>query len=289
MRQDSLFVRAVVVCLFLALFAAFAFAQDGKIGEGSLHVVGKKGEEAGLCPLKNTFVRAEIGGFLSRVTVTQTFQNPFNESIEAVYTFPLPNDAAVDDMTITVGERSIKGRILERKQAEAVYEKAKQEGKVAALLSQQRPNIFTQAVANITPGAEIKVVISYVETLPYADDAYEFRFPMTVARRYIPSTVSPEDAAKISPEAEARPGHTISLELEIDAGVSIENVASNTHEIVATQFSASHFAVRLKNDEEIPNRDFVLKYKTAGSRIEDALLAHKDENGGFFTLILQPP
>ncbi len=293
MRQNSLFVRAVVVCLFIGLLTVSAFPQqqqqNSKTAEGALHVVDKEGRDTGLCPLKNTFVRAEISGFLSRVTVTQTFQNPFNEAIEAVYTFPLPNDAAVDDMTITVGERVVKGRIMERKLAQEVYEKAKQEGKVAALLMQQRPNIFTQAVANITPGAEIKVVISYVETLKYADDGYEFRFPMTIAQRYIPSTVEPEDAARISPESMARPGHTISLEMEIDAGVSIENIASNTHEIAVSQFSASRFAVKLRNDAEIPNRDFVLKYKTAGTKIEDAILAHKDKNGGFFTLILQPP
>ncbi|HEY0049334.1 MAG TPA: TonB-dependent receptor [Pyrinomonadaceae bacterium] len=178
---------------------------------------------------------------------------------------------------------------MERKQAQQIYEKAKQEGKVAALLEQQRPNVFTQAVANITPGAEIKVIISYVETLRYADDAYEFRFPMTIAERYIPSTVEPEDAAKISPQSKTRPGHTIALEVEIEAGVSIENIASNTHEIQAQQYSASRFSIKLKNENEIPNRDFVLKYKTAGSGIEDAVLAHKDKNGGFFTLILQPP
>ncbi|HEX8734961.1 MAG TPA: TonB-dependent receptor [Pyrinomonadaceae bacterium] len=289
MRQSSLFFRAISVCLFLGLFAAPAFSQDEKTTEGALHVIDQTGKDVGLCPLKNTFVRADVSGFLSRVTVTQTFQNPFDKSIEAVYTFPLPNDAAVDDMTITVGERVIKGRIMERKQAQEVYEKAKQEGKVAALLEQQRPNIFTQSVANITPGAEIKVVISYVETLKYADDAYEFRFPMTIGERYIPSTADAEDAAKISPASKARPGHTIALELQIDAGVSVENIASATHEIEAQQFSASRFLVRLKNEAEIPNRDFVLKYKTAGTKIEDAILAHRDKNGGFFTLILQPP
>ena len=289
MRQNSLFVRGVAVCFFLGLLAAFAFAQDEKITEGSLRVIDKTGKELGLCPLKNTQVSAEIDGFLARVTVTQIFQNPFNEPIEAVYTFPLPNDAAVDEMTITIGERLVKGRIMERKQARTLYEQAKQEGKIAALLAQQRPNIFTQAVANIMPAAEIKVVISYVETLRYADDAYEFRFPMTVGERYIPSSVEAEDAAKISPELKARPGHTISLELKIEAGVSVENLASNTHEIETRQFSASRFTVKLKNEAEIPNRDFVLRYKTAGVGIEDAILAHKDERGGFFTLILQPP
>ena len=289
MRQTTLFVRVVGVCLFFIVLSISAFAQNGKLSEGNLRALDANGNSRGLCPLKNTAVKAEISGFISRVTVTQTFQNPFAENIEAVYTFPLPNDAAVDDMTMTIGQRVIKGKIMERKKAQETYDAAKQQGKTAALLEQQRPNIFTQSVANITPNAEIKVVISYVETLNYADDTYEFRFPMTIGERYLPSSVNSEDAAKISPSSKSRPGHTISLEVKLDAGISIENLSSNTHLIESQQFSASQFTVKLKDENEIPNRDFVLKYKTAGQKIEDAILTHKDADGGFFTLVLQPP
>ncbi len=290
MRQKSLFARTTGVCLFfLCVFSISAFSQTGKITEGSLRVMSAGGVSSGLCPLKNTDVKAEISGFISRVTITQTFQNPFPEKIEAVYTFPLPNDAAVDDMTIQIGERLIKGKIMERQKAQAIYDAAKQQGKVAALLEQQRPNIFTQAVSNITPNAEIKVIISYVETLKYADDTYEFMFPMTIGERYIPSSVGEQDAAKISPTSKTRPGHTVSLEVKLDAGVSLENLSSNTHLVETQQFSASRFVVKLKDENEIPNRDFVLKYKTAGVKIEDAVLTHKGEQGGFFTLVLQPP
>jgi Ca-activated chloride channel family protein len=299
MRQKSLFVRTVGVCFCVLLFSFIAFAQTDKITEGSLRAFDANGNQRGLCPLKNTDVKAEISGFLSRVTVTQTFQNPFDENIEAVYTFPLPNDAAVDDMTIQIGERFIKSRIMENQKAKETYEAARQEGKVAALLEQQRPNIFAQSVANITPNAEIKVIISYIETLKYTDGTYEFTFPMTIGERYIPlaktedalssSNTGVPDAAKISPARTDLPLHRVSLEVKLDTGVSIESLASNTHEIESQRFSASQFIVKLKNENEIPNRDFVLKFKTAGEKIEDALLAHKDKNGGFFTMILQPP
>lgn len=289
MRRRSFFVRSGSVCLFFALLTAFSFAQTDKITEGSLRVLGEKGALGGLCPLKNTEVKADISGFISRVTVTQYFQNPFAETIEAVYTFPLPNDAAVDDMTMQIGGRIIKGKIMERAKAQEIYDEAKKQGKTAALLQQQRPNIFTQAVANITPNAEIKVVISYVETLKYADDTYEFTFPMTIGERYIPASVDGADAAKISPESKMRPGHTVSIEVNVNAGVTLQNVSSNTHRIEADWFSAAQTKVRLKNEGEIPNRDFVLKYKTAGQKMEDAVLAYKNGNDGFFTLILQPP
>jgi len=281
MRQKSGFARAVGVCLFCLIFSIISLAQTGQITEGSLLVFNEKGESGGLCPLENTDVKAEISGFLSRVTVTQVFRNPFPEKIEAVYMFPLPNDAAVGDMTIQIGDRFIRSKIMERVKAQETYEQARAEGKTAALLEQQRPNIFTQAVANIPANAEIKVIISYTETLKYADGTYEFVFPMTIGERYIPVSKSDDalsssetgvpDAGKISPARTDLPEHRVSLEVRLEAGVSIEPPASNTHEIESQQFSAGNFVIKLKNDGELPNRDFVLKYKTAGEKIADAL------------------
>ena len=142
---------------------------------------------AGECPLKHTEVKAQVSGFLSRVTVTQDFENNFAEKIEAVYTFPLPQAAAVDDLTMMIGERVIKGKIMRREEAKAAYAAAKQVGKIASLLDQERPNIFTQQVANILPGQSIRIVISYVETLKYENGTYEWSFPMVVGPRYIPA------------------------------------------------------------------------------------------------------
>src|SRR5205085_1911634 len=154
--------------------------------QGSLQILDPTGKPKGECPLKHTDVKVNISGFLARATVTQEFQNPFKENIEAIYTFPLPQNAAVDDMTMLVGDRTVRGKILRREEAEAVYEAAKTNGQTASLLNQERPNIFTQSVANILPGEQIKITISYVETLKYEDGSYEFVFPMVVGPRYIP-------------------------------------------------------------------------------------------------------
>src|SRR5205085_4317065 len=106
--------------------------------------------------------------------------------VEAIYTFPLPNDAAVDDMTMTIGTRIVRGQILRREDAREVYEAAKSAGKAAALLDQERPNIFTQSVANIMPGDKVVITISYVNLLKYEEGSYEFAFPMVVGPRYVP-------------------------------------------------------------------------------------------------------
>jgi Ca-activated chloride channel family protein len=295
----------------------FVMAQGGAT-EGSLMAVDGSGKPAGPCPLKHTDVKTEISGSLARVIVTQQFENPFPDKIEAVYTFPLPSAAAVDDMTITVGNRTVKGKIMRREDAQATYDAARANGQVAALLHQQRPNIFTQAVANILPGQQINVTISYVETLKYDTGSYEWSFPMVVGARYIPAaevnddsgsraTNAPEnaganaqpdaaarvpDAAQISPpqvSAGMRPGHDISIEVNIDSGVPLIGFQSVTHEIEALQPGQGKATVRLKDQASVPNKDFVLKYEVAGNQIEDALLTHRGAGGGFFTFILQPP
>src|SRR3989440_12808651 len=224
-----------------------ASAQNGET-QGSLQVIDPSGKPKAVCPLKHTDVKVEISGFLARAVITQEFENPFKEKIEAVYTFPLPQNAAVDDMTMLVGDRTVRGKILRREEAQAVYEAAKSNGQTASLLNQERPNIFTQSVANILPGEQIKITISYVETLKYENVSYEFVFPMVVGPRYVPGAAtgqkgggaSPDttqvpDASRITPQpapAGMRAGHDISIDLMLDAGVPIDSLNSNTYEVV---------------------------------------------------------
>ncbi len=293
--------KVVLLTLLFTLFTIGINAQ--KVTQGELNAVGNEGKPLGLVPLKHTDVKAEISGFLSRVKVTQEFENNFTEKIEAVYVFPLPNNAAVDDMTMRIGERIVKGKIMKREEAKEVYEAAKSQGKIASLLDQERPNIFTQSVANILPGEKITIEISYVETLKYEAGSYEFVFPMVVGPRYIPGnptgkqgggfapdTTQVPDASRITPmPSKDRTGHDISIEVNLDAGVLIEKVESKTHQINSQMLSGNSYNVKLQNQNTIPNKDFILKYDVSGKKIEDAVLTHKGENGGFFTMILQPP
>src|SRR2546429_8766215 len=179
-------------------------AQAG-VTPGALQVIDPNGKPKAVCPLKHTDVKAQISGFLSRVTINQEFENPFKEKIEAVYIFPLPQNAAVDDMTMLVGDRTVRGKIMRREQAEAVYEAAKNNGQTASLVNQERPNIFTQSIAKILAGEQIKITISYVETLKYEDGSYEFVFPMVVGPRYIPGGATGAQGDGFAPDTDRVP------------------------------------------------------------------------------------
>lgn len=274
------------------------------------------------CPLKHTDVAAEISGFIARVRVKQTFHNPLKEKIEAVYVFPLPHHAAVDAMNMAVGERQIVGLIKRRDDARQIYEQALMVGQTAALLEQERPNIFTQSVGNIPPGEEVLIEISYVDVLDYDLGSYEFRFPMVVGPRYNPgSAVSspaplpPElqgktstnvsdttrvpDASRINPPVLRpghRTGHDISLAVSLDAGVPVQDLAAANHKAEVKKTGDRAAQVTLSPDDTLPNKDFMLRYKVVGNKPEMALLAHTNAGArdaarcgsGYFMLMIQP-
>lgn len=292
LRSLLIFLPLVVVVVLPVVVAHYASentvsAQAGETPGSLIATVGESKTKLP-CPLKHTTVKAEISGFISRVVVTQQFENPFTERIEAVYTFPLPQNAAVDDMTMVVGDRTIRGKIMPREEAQAVYEGAKSRGYTASLLDQERPNIFTQSVANILPGNQVTITISYVEALRYEDGSYEFVFPMVVGPRYIPGNVP--DASRIAPSIAAdRSGHDISFEIDLDAGLIVDNLEAKTHPVDIERPGPTRARLRLRGGATIPNKDFILRYDVAGKTIQDAVLTHRSDKGGFFTLMLQPP
>ncbi|HEV8377637.1 MAG TPA: VIT and VWA domain-containing protein [Tepidisphaeraceae bacterium] len=254
-------------------------------------------------PLKHTDVKASIAGYIATVDVTQEYQNPYNGKIEAVYAFPLPDNAAVSEFVMTIGQRRIRGIIREREEAERIYKEARSQGYVATLLTQERPNIFTQKVANIEPGKKIDVNLRYFHTLAYNDGAYEFVFPMVVGPRFNPvgstqgvGAVSRDDRGTSGQATEIqylrpneRSGHDISLSVAIDAGLPIDKLECSSHAIERTPNGEGKMQVKLAAADSIPNKDFVLRYQVAGRTPKSTFIASRDTRGGFFTLMILPP
>jgi len=261
-------------------------APDNVPGSGSL-MAELAGQEVPM-PLSHTDVKASVNGYISTVDVTQQFNNPYTQKIEAVYVFPLPHNAAVNEFIMTIGKRRIRGIIRERKEAEQIYAEAKRQGYVATLLTEERPNIFTQSIANIEPGNEVDVNIKYFSTLDYADGWYEFVFPMVVGPRFNPPAMTNAvDVTNLKPGE--RNGHDISLHVDVNAGVTVEQFECKTHLVTKIVSSPDRLVVQLNPEDAIPNKDFVLRYRVAGDGIKSSLLTHRDERGGYFTLMLFPP
>ena len=254
-------------------------------------------------PLKHTAVDAAINGYIGTVNVKQEYENPYDTKIEAVYVFPLPEKAAVSEFLMVIGDRTIRGILREKEEAQRIYREARRQGYRASLLVQRRPNIFEQKVANIEPGKAIDIDITYFHTLAYKDGWYSFVFPTVVGPRYNPpGHPDPVDAVRrgggsngpgtsveyLRPEE--RSGHDISINVRLDAGVDIEEVKAS-HGVDVNRDGGRTAVVKLKNESTIPNRDFVLDFRVAGERLKSNLLTHRDPDSGesYFTLMVIPP
>jgi Ca-activated chloride channel family protein len=261
------------------------------------------GKEDVILPLESTSVDAGISGYIATVNVLQKYHNPYSDKIEAVYVFPLPQNAAVTDFVMIVGDRKIRGIIREKEEAQRIYQQAKSQGYRASLLIQERPNIFKQRVANIEPGKRIDISITFFNTLKYENGEFEFVFPTVVGPRYNPAGQS-DGIGAVGRDTHSGSGqstdvrylrpnettaHNIAINVDIDAGVSIEKVYSRSHVINVDKKSPSHAVVTLSPNDRIPNKDFMVRYKTSGREVKTAMMVHKGDKGNYFTLMLQPP
>lgn len=266
--------------------------EDERPSEGTLQLGGesRSGEVAGF-PLRGTRVSASVSGFVARVEVEQTFHNPYERPVEAVYLFPLPDDAAVDGMELRAGSRVVRAQIRRRQQAREEYREARDRGVLASLLEQERPNLFRQSVANIRPGDEIRVTLTYTQALPYEEGSYRFVYPMVAGPRYQPD--GEDGGSEGTQQVVLTPGgeRPDRVEVTIDAnlGADLSRVSSATHEIEVERRDAQRVHVALAEGAR-PNRDLDVRFHVAGDAPALAVLASppQGENGGHFSLALHP-
>ncbi len=254
--------------------------------------------------LINTDVRMQISGLVARVSVTQEFQNDGAEWVEGIYVFPLPDKAAVDRMRLHVGDRFIEGEIQEKERAKKAYEKAKQAGKKASLVEQQRANLFTTSVANVAPGEKVVVEIEYLEDVRFEDGRFSIRFPMTLTPRYISGQPLPDkvgsgwsgdtdrvsDASLITPPmVSGSSGHTITLTADVNAGVPLEIIASRYHP-VSVREDSGRYRVTLSGDKVPMDHDFELVWQAVRSAEPRAMAFTEVVNGEpHHLLMVMPP
>ncbi|MBT8351609.1 MAG: VWA domain-containing protein, partial [Deltaproteobacteria bacterium] len=288
----------ILMLVFGLLAARPVLAQPEKGADKTLSpyfFVKSDNPETDRMPLKSTSANVNVSGVIADVVITQVYKNEGKKPIEAIYVFPASTRAAVYGMKMTIGERIITAKIRDRQRARREYQQAKQEGKSASLLEQQRPNVFQMNVANILPEDVIKVELKYTELLVPTDAVYEFVYPTVVGPRYVGQSSEQTGAAEkwtSNPylhEGESAP-YTFDMTMELAAGLPIQNISCATHNI-DIRYKGSNFASIQLNPSETRggNRDFILKYRLSGGKIETGLLLSRGEKENFFLLMLQPP
>ena len=312
---------AVILLGFAALFLSFepvwsaqtrqvAFVKPSDARSGSLLLK----TEDGYADASRLGVDVDltVSGPTVRARVTQIFRNPTQNWVEAVYVYPLPSGGAVDTLKMVIGDRVVVGDIKERQQAKAIYEQAKRNGQKAALTEQERPNIFTNSVANIGPGETVLVQIEYQEPVRQSGNEFSLRVPMVVAPRYNPAPVvqsvdlRPDgggwgavksdpvpDRDRISPEvldpAANGPVNPTSITVHLNAGFPLGEVKSHHHTIKTEKVDASTSIIRLAEGPVPADRDFELTWKPAAEKAPSVGLFHEHVGDADYLLAFVTP
>lgn len=243
-----------------------------------------------------TDVSITVNGPIVRTTVTQSFENPSEDWVEGLYTFPLPENAAVDQLKMLVGDYVIEGQIKEKREAQQIYTAAKKEGKRAALLEKPKGNLFTTHIANIAPGAHVKVVFSYQHTLAFKDHGYSLRVPVVATPQYDPEvargrpSVIPKENQIQYRDANEYDANPVSFTVSLGAGMPVERLWSGSHKLAVDKQGDASYAVQAGGAASAANQDFVLNWIYAPQAYGQVSMFSEKVNGDVFNmLMLMPP
>ena len=251
-----------------------------------------------------TRMQVQVTGNVARVHVQQDFSNTGEDWVEGLYVFPLSKDGAVDELLMRIGERTIRGEVQEKAKAQALYNDARAEGRRASIVEQERPNLFTSAVANIAPHTTATIEITYLETLPFRDGRYTLNLPLAITPRYTPG--APQDATApmpaitaailnaasgttATPEKVTAARQRVSIDIDLEPGFALGEVSS-LHHAIASQNAPSGKRVSLHTDDAPADRDFELTWTQApGKEVAGAAFAEKIGGETFALLMLATP
>jgi Ca-activated chloride channel family protein len=286
------------VCLILISISILSFSgstqsRQDKTLSPYFFVQGDPGVDH--LPLKDTRVEINVSGIIADVTVLQTYRNEGSRPINARYVFPASTRAAIYSMRMRIGDQVIVAKIKEREKAKQEFDQAKQAGKSASLLEENRPNVFSMSLANIMPGDQVEIQLRYTELLVPTDGVYEVIFPTVVGPRYSsqPESAAPsEDRWVKSPYLRQGNKSTSAFHISarISAGVPIQDLSCASHQILP-QWQGPSIA-QLVLDDTDPfqgDRDFILRYRLAGDQIASGLILYQGEDENFFLYMAQPP
>ncbi|MBK8770927.1 MAG: marine proteobacterial sortase target protein [Rhizobiales bacterium] len=311
---DSIVAWLLLAVLAFAAFigsagAATPFVTPNDMTSGSLLLKSREGKylEA---PRLGADYTVTISGPTGRTIITQRFTNPANGWVEGVYVFPLPESAAVDTLKIVAGNRVIVGEVKEKQEAKVIYEQAKAAGQTASLLEQERPNIFTNSVANIGPHETVVVQIEYQETIHQSNGTYSLRVPLVVAPRYNPaplvqtvdfgsngygSTVNDPvpDRDRISPPVldprKNEPVNPVTISVDLSAGFALADVTSHHHTVKIDTIDDSHRKLALDGAEIPADRDFELTWTAKGTAPQVGLFRETVQGKDYLLATVTPP
>ncbi|MFY9820445.1 MAG: marine proteobacterial sortase target protein [Thermoanaerobaculia bacterium] len=282
--------RMAALCFFLMLgLAAAGNAADSRQG---LFVSGDNDSSPAVpAPVLGATVEVKVTGIIARTKVTQIFKNVSNDWVEGIYIFPLPADAAVDTLRMKVGSRTILGAIQDKDAARQTYAAAKQQGVKASLVEQQRPDVFTTAVAHIGPGETVEVSIELQQVVRWELGRFNLRFPMVVAPHPEAAAAPVRRRLWLPPVLRrgSAPVNPFAFHADLNPGFPLAKVESPSHAITVVKGKQYRYAVDLAQGIAPADSDLVLEWTPAVGREPRAVYYSEEVNGERYSLLMVMP
>ena len=305
MNSSFLCITAFAILLFSCVIRAES--ADDVVGASDFIIRDSQGNLSQALSLAAK-VDIEINGLIAYTQVNQRFLNSSSEFVAGEYVFPLPDTATIDGLTIKIGSRVIQGEIKEKKQAKKIFKKAQSEGKKAALLSQDRPNVFRIAVTNISPNEMIEINMSYVNSIDLfhtedGDTEYRLMFPMTLTPRFNTTEKKIETVASIdnffnnpifftndnNAEDIKNP---IELNIRVNPGFSIKDIVSSSHNVDVIDRKRNEKTIRLAKRFEPMDSDFHLSWKQDNAELQPSIFVESltlEETTEHYAMLMLTP
>lgn len=290
-RGRGLLITVALLTSSLAIWAGPARAEGGESFWGlEFHADGAAQRVVAL----DTEIQVEVTGMTARVNVGQSFRNTGGAWKEAVYRYPLPAGAAVDRMRLQAGSRVIEGEIREKSEARRQYQQAKSSGKLASLVEQQRPNQFETRLANIAPGEEIRVAISFLARVDYSGGTFSLSIPMAFAPRYRPAEpgvfadTAPLPMLISGPDPQGIDDHYLTVEVDLRAGLRLTSLESRYHD-VDIHPTLDGYHVFLADPNARTDRDFELNWTPDFGAVPESTLSTWDAGDAVYALLMLAP
>ena len=194
-------------------------------------------QEQTIVPLKRVNVEATVRSFAADVTITQVFRNDETKPIEAVYCFPIEEQAAIYSFIARIDDREIVAQLKEKKEAQKEYNDALQQGHGAYLLEQDEKSQdnFIINVGALPPSKECTITISYVTELDFVQGStIRFVVPTTIAPRYNP------DKGGVASPAGTTSKYVQSSPYTIEFRCRVDKMGRSEQEYIARINSPSH-------------------------------------------------
>lgn len=265
---------------------------------------------------KNTAMRAslpidieaniEINGLVAYAEVKQTFINPHAIDLEGKYQFPLPENSAVKQLIIKMGDKEIIGEIMEKKAAKVLYQQAKKQGRKASLVEQHRPNLFTNKIANIPAQSTVVVTLKFIMPVAFTNGKFNLRLPLAITQRYQPNTTLhasenlSEPSLKQIPEpfklsttsslythSRSVARSQSSVNINLNSGVPITNIFSDSHKIKSRKLNSNQntYFITLQKARVDSNKSFDLSWQLVTSHQPQVSSFTQEVAGEYYTLL----